>query len=410
MDHQPEPTKFMSRKSCLIISLGLNVLLAVMVAREWQLDSGPGIHPFVFWAITHRVTPLPPAAPSAAPQVVEVANRFNWQQVEADDYRVFINNLRAIGCPDLTIYDVVSAEVDELFNGKAKELVDSVTGDFWNLIISPEKMEKIVREKQKELDALRDQKNEMMKTLFDGINLVEKKSRTDSDAWQLADWKQKFDFLPEEKIAKVFEILDAFKKANAELLASGLKFKGESAEWNQQFTEIQARRDRNLQDLFTPEEFVEYRLRTNSLDGFRYQVAAFDGTDEEFRAIALAKMNSQGDDAIQQLLGPERFAAYQRAQNNDYLQTLRITDRFNLPQEAAVQVFQTQQAALTQAKNINIDSSRTDDERQASLQALRSEMESSVKNVLGPTAFAVYQENGGYWLERLATAAPSKTK
>ena len=63
-------------------------------------------------------------------------------------------DLRAIGCPDLTIFDIVSAEVDEIFNAKVKELVDGVTGNFWNLVISSKDMHEMVEQKEKELEGV----------------------------------------------------------------------------------------------------------------------------------------------------------------------------------------------------------------------------------------------------------------
>ena len=37
---------------------------------------------------------------------------FRWSQLEAPDYATYISNLRSIGCPEQTILDIVSADVD----------------------------------------------------------------------------------------------------------------------------------------------------------------------------------------------------------------------------------------------------------------------------------------------------------
>ncbi len=41
------------------------------------------------------------SAARPAPSVVET-NAFNWSQLESTDYRQYIANLRAIGCPEVT--------------------------------------------------------------------------------------------------------------------------------------------------------------------------------------------------------------------------------------------------------------------------------------------------------------------
>lgn len=40
---------------------------------------------------------------------------FQWDQVESDDYRVYIANLRGIGCPEETVRDIITADVDKLY-------------------------------------------------------------------------------------------------------------------------------------------------------------------------------------------------------------------------------------------------------------------------------------------------------
>lgn len=68
--------------------------------------------------------PLPLAAPPehTSTTVRHFTNvvRVDWNQVESDDYRKYIANLRAIGCPETTIRDIIIADVNKLF--EAREL------------------------------------------------------------------------------------------------------------------------------------------------------------------------------------------------------------------------------------------------------------------------------------------------
>ena len=387
----------MSRQFWLLFSLMLNMMLAGIVATELHSRPTTSIRPLVWRAITQRIVQTPAAPRTPEPKVVEITEPFNWRSVEATDYRVFIENLRAIGCPDLTIFDIVSAEVDEIFNAKVKELVDGVTGNFWNLVISSEDMREMVEQKEKELDALDDQKKEMLSVLFGKTYPADEFMDAQYENYRLDLEKSRLDFLPEEKQASVLEIKRRFADARAALESSSTN----QTLLRQKGSELETRRDRELQAALTPSEYDEYHLRISAAADVRDRLPAFDGTEEEFRAIALAKMNSKSDEPIRQLLGPERFAAYQRAQDDGYLQTLRVTDRSKLPEESAVQIHQMQRDALALAKKVQNDKSRTDEERQAILQAIQAETERSIGGVLGPAAFAVYRDHTGDWMKQI---------
>ncbi len=43
---------------------------------------------------------------------------FHWNQLESEEYPAFIANLRAIGCPEQTIRDIISGELTKKSNEK----------------------------------------------------------------------------------------------------------------------------------------------------------------------------------------------------------------------------------------------------------------------------------------------------
>jgi hypothetical protein len=43
---------------------------------------------------------------------------FQWSRLESEDYRAYIANLRAIGCPETTLRDIIVADVNKLFAGQ----------------------------------------------------------------------------------------------------------------------------------------------------------------------------------------------------------------------------------------------------------------------------------------------------
>jgi len=52
--------------------------------------------------------------------VVEGAEPFDWRRVESDDYKQYVANLRAIGCPEKTLRDIIMADVTDLFRERAR--------------------------------------------------------------------------------------------------------------------------------------------------------------------------------------------------------------------------------------------------------------------------------------------------
>src|SRR5205823_1153970 len=115
--------------------------------------------------VRHKSAPPAPVI-EVTPAVVEVNEPFSWAQVESTDYRVFIANLRGIGCPEQTVRDVVIADMDELFSARVKELVDGVTDQFWGLLSRPSEFEKVVDEKKAELEKMKNERGALLTALF----------------------------------------------------------------------------------------------------------------------------------------------------------------------------------------------------------------------------------------------------
>ena len=84
-----------------------------------------------------RSTP-PSLTSEPLPEGVVVSEAFDWAQLESADYHDYIANLRAIGCPELTVRDIIIADVNDLFTPRVKALVDEVNGRFWELILRPD--------------------------------------------------------------------------------------------------------------------------------------------------------------------------------------------------------------------------------------------------------------------------------
>ncbi|HUA39533.1 MAG TPA: hypothetical protein VMA35_14165 [Candidatus Sulfopaludibacter sp.] len=72
----------------------------------------------------------PTATPARSTSSDQTPETFRWDQlVSAGDYRVYIANLRAIGCPEPTIEDIVRGDAARAFSWERKELRLDGSGD-----------------------------------------------------------------------------------------------------------------------------------------------------------------------------------------------------------------------------------------------------------------------------------------
>jgi len=256
---------------------------------------------------TKRQPPLPGA--TLQPAAAARAAPFDWRQVESEDYKQYLANLRAIGCPEKTIKDIITADVNDLFASRMAAVTRTNQYRYW-------RRETVSRseEQQQQLRDLYAQKQELLKALgvgtSDFTDLLGQafRDKFEEDDLQLA-------FLPEAKRQQAKEVL--FQQAQQEVAD------GDSAE---RHDAREQQTQASLQALLTPEEFREYELRcsmdANMLRGVLDPVAL---TEQEFRAVfdswRSLKAYSPGtpeyqaaqqlsENSLQQLLGPDRFKLY----------------------------------------------------------------------------------------------------
>src|SRR5262245_56401034 len=102
----------MSKNAFLVASLTLNIgLLALGLIRNRHTDRESA--PVGFRAQGSQSNPLPP---------------FNWSRLESPDYPTYIENLRRVGCPELTVREIISADLDDLFSLRRQVLVAKLAG------------------------------------------------------------------------------------------------------------------------------------------------------------------------------------------------------------------------------------------------------------------------------------------
>jgi hypothetical protein len=340
-----------------------------------------------------------------------VAKPFNWQQVESEDYKTFIANLRSIGCPEETIRDIVIADVDKLFAARERALLGTDEWKYWRA--NDPLPAKISKEREALVASLREQKRAVIRALL-GIELEEDLAKYNAGASEIAH----LDFLSTRKRAEILAILNRFKEAKERIYADSERL-GVAPDWKQLKAAFD-QRETELAQLLSGVELREYQLRKDeTADSLRRNLIGFETTEAEFQSLfqLLKPLEDKfsyvdaGDDSLQEqkwhdktgvdaqiksLLGDARYADYQRAGNPQFQELYRLTQQFDLPGDTAAAIFDQHHQMQSQLGQL---SSLTPDQRQDQLSRMQSELDSLLRSKLGEQAYAVFQARGvEYWL------------
>ena len=417
----------MNSRSLLLLSLALNVALGGVIAYQ----------------ATHKPEP-PPAAASAptgspAPRVarkdkevvsVTVTNQtvktINWQSVESDDYKKYIANLRSIGCPEKTIKDIIVADVNELFDARRKTLTGNTNKfQYWKTggnpfaqMVDPEKVQKRIE--------LQNEKRALLTDLLGST--PEEKPDMFAMMGGVNPFEQMLDFLSP---AKQTQLMDAFQKVQAKAMktmGNGVRDDDDRKE----MMKVQREGEAELAKILTPQEKEEFDMRmSNTAMQLRFSLTSFEPTEQEFRDLVKTKkkfddefgafgMASEDkaerekraaaqkdlDEKLKTSLGAERFTEYQRAQDYEFQNLFRVTQKQNLPKEAAAKAWDMTKIAEEQANKLRSNTTLSNDERQSALQAIRAETEKSLTTTLGEKGYSAYMKQGGWRIKNIAPDPP----
>lgn len=106
-------------KISLVLNLGLAGCLVYILVHPWRAGDTP-VQPATAAATRPAQTVAASPPPVAQP---EEPKPFRWSQLESlNDYRIFLANLRAIGCPEPTVEDIVRGDTERAFSFKRRQL------------------------------------------------------------------------------------------------------------------------------------------------------------------------------------------------------------------------------------------------------------------------------------------------
>ncbi|MGZ8901700.1 MAG: hypothetical protein ACXW3Z_16535 [Limisphaerales bacterium] len=403
MNSKPSQAITILLGSLLLVSVAINLGLALYAFRKTPSANEYSEHR----RQEHESRTMNAAQNGGVEAILRVSTNaakgsFGWQSVESADYKEYIGNLRAVGCPEETIRDIIRADVKKLYAEKRKEVRQAAPRfEYWK---GDDFLRGAGREAWMKLLSLNDEEGKVLRALGiePEINLKNAKNSAGMD-WML-------DFLDERKKAELFRL----RKEVDEKLA----LRDESVNVEQVLKEM----DRKLKAMLTPEEALQYDLRFSPYA--RGQHGLFEPTEDEFIGLYKARKGAADEAeslepagtaaerserreasernlqaAIEQALGPERYAEYQMGQDYAYRQIRDATKEAGLENAAAKQIYEMRKVAQGEMARIESSSEFSEQQRAAALEAIRGETARSIQNLLGSKGWQRFQRDNP-WLEK----------
>lgn len=232
--------------------------------------------------------------PSAEPE------RRTWRRVESEDYRTYVKNLRAIGCPEQTLRDIVSADVVQAFGAKRAEALNQRYHNFQYWRADPAESESRI-ELDRQREAIDDEMRWTLKELL-GPDFAPAPA---SYAWRAADLDQRLAFLPDDKRQHTRDVLLQYSEVDQQVKAlAGNDVVSESTDARMKILDQYDEKRSALKAMLTPDQFQQVELTTSwTAENLRHALVHFQPTREEFITLfnlwqpydeALARLHAEG--------------------------------------------------------------------------------------------------------------------
>ena len=355
---------------------------------------------------------LPAASNSPAP-VAYVTNHFAWSRVEAEDFEQLAINLRAIGCPEKTVRDIVVARGRRALERVSRESEPKLA--FWAAGLrrthAKQDAERQVRLSQAQIIA------RLERVVGPNIFLAEQKMMDELESQAIMRFM--IGPVPDETFVKVAAKLAWFGERREDLdsRAGGVWLDTDEAE----LAQLRARYHRELAALLPPAQLEEMTARMAMLpqiDRVKFEMTDLSTTEVRQLGVIRARFSdplsethgfldrdSLTDEqeielqaAERQLLGEARFAQLERAADSDFKTLFSLGQDHNLPRDAAVKVFDLRKLTAQEAEQLRNDKSLSDADRQQRLAQIQADVQQAVLQVLGADASGQYLSRGGAWL------------
>jgi hypothetical protein len=362
----------------------------------------------------------PEQSAPAKPELVYQTNDFHWSQLESTDYREYIAKLRAVGCPERTIKDIILTDVMRLYAQRRGQFYHNGHAfNYWETNDKRKLKQPQIEERDKQLAAIDKELPAVLRELL-GINYERELNKyfvdADEDDNRLA-------FLSEDKRSQVLALRDQFEGKRERVLYDAQSGKPSVSEI-EQLRQIDQLQDEALAQVLSPAEKEQYELSTSpTADRLRQQLIGFNPTEQEFRNLfdkqkaiddayefedtndATVIAAKASDEAAMMaafkgnLIG-DRVAQFDRSQEPEYQNLTLLSAQYDLPADAADTLLDMRQAAEAEKEKLLSNKDIPPERVEAALEAIQAETEKTARATLGDQAYAQYSQSAA-WITNL---------
>lgn len=357
------------------------------------------------------------------PNVLVITNEVRWAQLESEDYPTYIARLRAAGCPEQTVRDIIIADLDKVLapeiqsaQGRRKELA------YWHSEEEEVANDVDRREVMRREREIARRKQQIIRELLN-IDLARERMQLNGREDYL---ERRLSFLPGERRSEVRDVLERYDTAEQQLRERELE-EGEvpSQEERTRLRQMREQREAELGRLLSPTERQQFDLWLSpTANAVRHSLYGMQASEAEFLAVYQARKafedrwqgreadlvnpatqaeqeqeRAQMETRLRQELGEQRYAEYKRGEDEDYHRLHALATRFKLPKDKAAEAYAYKQVALSYRARVLGDTQLEGRQRQDALQAINEETEKALRELLGDRAYRYLIRSGqGGWV------------
>lgn len=355
-------------------------------------------------ATAESTNALPVVAAPATHQVLQVkptytSRRFDWKDVETADYQGYVDSLRAVGCPEDKVRDIIMADINDLFAQKRLKASKEHDQPWWEA--KPEvTMAQLLREKGMELESERIEL--IRKWLGDEV--------ADAEQGEPAYWNHV------QLTGPVLGALDAEKHVQVQEICAESIDRYQSIFWSSvnagrpinklDLAQLRERTRSELVKELSQEQVEEFLLRySHNAENLRQELRGFDPTPEEFRAVFRATdqldhnmqlefggtefLSAQQKErherlrtqAIREVLPSDRFQDYLMTKDPLYRQALAMANQYGAPASAVLEIYELTKQSEARKQEIMANQTLSPQERNRALQSVYSEQRQKAREI-----------------------------
>jgi hypothetical protein len=340
------------------------------------------------------------AVTDAPPTLTLSKKKFTGQDVDSAPYLSYIESLRAVGCPDDKIRQIILADINELFDKKrVKEAVENDT-QWWKSETDLLRMN-VLQEKGR---ALEEERHLLIAKLL-GPEAAESE-KSEALLWSSVQLTGPvLGALPADKHNQVQEICGKSLERQQSAFWSRMN---DGQPMNQiEMAKLREQTRADLRTVLAPDEMEEFLLRySHNAHQLRLELRGLDPTPDEFRKIFRAidaldhqvqleyggvetmsqqqreRYERQRDVAIRETLAPERHQAFLMTKDPLYRQAQMYAMQYNAPPKAVMPLYRMAQVTESKRQQILNNAALTPQQKSEALNAVNIEQQQSIQKII----------------------------